>query len=137
MHTNALTNLDDFVSSNLPTQMAQCPGKVGVEAKTDRRSFIASKVVFTNVVHLIDSVVARSLKDVPGLAALFISDNEDGSYDVFVVVPEHEDAVYDAVVEAEVSLQAARQDEQFEIHVRAHQGRSPLNVVPPGLTQIG
>jgi hypothetical protein len=48
---------------------------------------------------------------------------------VFVVVPEHDDAIYKRVVDVEDAL-LARFDRQFELRIRAHQGRNPSHAVP-------
>ena len=134
----SLTNKDDILSSNtFLVEVEAGQGPVDAPIQVNPQPAFISCPSFTNVVRMIDWVVYQNLKDVPGLAALFVGDSEDG-YQVFVVVPEHEDAVYDAVIAAESRLQAALPNsDSFEIHIRAHQGRPSSEAVPFGLTQVG
>jgi hypothetical protein len=96
-------------------------------------AFSESLVAFLPVV---DHVVASELRRVPGIEAVFIGRDEDGVYQVFSVVQEHDRTLYAALLESEARIAQQLPEGQFDFHVRAHQGRSLSLAVPPGLERV-
>ncbi len=63
--------------------------------------------------------------------ALFVTRNEDATgLDLYVVVPEHSDAVYAALIDAEDRFFSKHASAKVEVKVRAHQGK-PIELAVP------
>lgn len=71
----------------------------------------------------------REFVRVPEVSALYAARDDEGVLMVFVVVPEHNDAVYQSVLDADAAVRL-RVGDDFELRVRAHQGRNPVRAVP-------
>ena len=79
-----------------------------------------------------EAALVDELEKIEAVGALFAERDSEGVLMVFVVVPEHEDQVYQAVLEAEERIADRVSDDTIELRVRAHQGRTPFRTVPVG-----
>ncbi len=77
-----------------------------------------------------NSVIISELERVEAVAAVYVSEDEDGVLHIFTVVPQHTNEVFDRVLPAEDRIQKRLKDRVLHFHVRAHQGRPPQSAVP-------
>ena len=77
----------------------------------------------------IEHELIQAFSAIEAVNALYAEHDDDNVLMVFVVVAEHEDAVYNQVINAEHRIRE-RIDDDFELRVRAHQGRNPVRAVP-------
>lgn len=97
------------------------------ESRASTESASSSTVVGLTV---LEHSLIRALSPIPEVSAVYAeTDRDAGLLMVFVVVPEHDDSVYERIVDAEQSL-PANLGEKYELRVRAHQGRNPSHAVP-------
>lgn len=83
----------------------------------------------TLVLSRIEHELIRAFSTIDAVNALYAERDDDGVLMVFVVVPQHDDAAYQQVIAAEYGVRA-RINEDFELRVRAHQGRNTVRAVP-------
>lgn len=81
------------------------------------------------VLSRIEHELIRQFSSVEAVSALYAERDDEGVLMVFVVVPEHDESVYQQVLDAEHEVRD-RIREDFELRVRAHQGRNPVRAVP-------
>ena len=83
----------------------------------------------TLVLSRIEHELIRAFSEIEAVNALYAERDDEDVLMVFVVVPEHDDAVYQRVIDAEHEVRA-RVNDDFELRLRAHQGRNPIRAVP-------
>jgi hypothetical protein len=83
----------------------------------------------TLVLSRIEHELIRAFSEIEVVNALYAERDDEDVLMVFVVVPEHDDAVYQRVIDAEHEVRARVHDD-FELRLRAHQGRNPIRAVP-------
>lgn len=80
---------------------------------------------------LSEKLVIDAFRQIAAVDAVYCDRDQEGVLMVFVVVREHDEAVYEEVLRAEESLVQTCPD-PIELRVRAHQGRNPRRAVPIG-----
>ncbi len=83
----------------------------------------------TLVLSKIEHELIQEFAALDSVNALYAERDDEDVLMVFVVVPEHDDSVYQQVMDAEYRLRDRISDD-FELRVRAHQGRNPTRAVP-------
>jgi hypothetical protein len=78
---------------------------------------------------VLEQALIHALTPIESVNAIYTTRDHEGVLMVFVVVREHDDDVYEQVLAAEAPL-AERFGGQFELRIRAHQGRNPGRAVP-------
>lgn len=80
-----------------------------------------------------EHVLQTTLTEIPEVEAIYLDwETDDGIGRVYVVVAEHDPKVYDALLEAEDRIHQRLHNVDFDVHVRASQGRRPQEAVPMG-----
>ena len=78
----------------------------------------------------LELVLTETMLPIAGVHAVYVDTDDEKLMRVFVVVTEHDEEVYNEVLDAEARV-LARVWTPFELRVRAHQGRLTRSAVPP------
>lgn len=74
--------------------------------------------------------IRRALSKMPVIDAVFLLTDDANVVHVFSVVREFQPKLYDRLLEKERAIEKDLPHIAFEFHVRAHQGRAPVQCVP-------
>jgi hypothetical protein len=75
-------------------------------------------------------VIRGLLSKVPKVDAIFILTDDANVVHVFSVVHEFQPKIYDKLLKKERAIEKGLPEYAFDFHVRAHQGRPPVQAVP-------
>lgn len=79
-----------------------------------------------------DAVVVSELEQISQVDAVYAGRDEEGVLHIYAVISEHEEAVYEQLLDAEARLIDQLKPMPVSLHIRAHQGRNPRMAVPFG-----
>jgi hypothetical protein len=77
-----------------------------------------------------EDVIRRVLCKAPEIEAVFLLTDDACVVHVFSVVREFQSKFYDKLLKKEHAIEHALPEILFEFHLRAHQGRKPVQAVP-------